>query len=103
MFEMSETRKNYLRIPANARATIPVTSNLLCLRMLILQAKKSCTKAEVMPCSEAQNHMNAHNVCYLQSSQELENINEVNTCPTMKSKLCYRLKRLRESVNHCNY
>jgi hypothetical protein len=71
MFQMVEIKKSYLRIPVRARATIPVTRSLLCLRMLILQAKKSCTKAEVMPCLEAQNHINAHDARYLQSYQEL--------------------------------
>lgn len=75
LFRMFETTRHYLRIPTSARTTIPAISNVFCLRILILQAKKICTKAEVMPYSKGQNHTNARNVRYPQSYQELGNIN----------------------------
>lgn len=102
MFQMFQTRRNYLRIPISARTVIPAINNLLCLRILILQAKKSCTKAEVMPYSEAQNHINAYNVRNPQSYQELENIDSQHV-PNRVSKCSYSLKRLCESVNRCRY
>jgi len=84
---MFETRiRNYSRIPASATVTIPVTSDLLRVRILILQAKKTCTKAEVIPCPEVETHTYACNICYPQSYQELESINEVNACPSRISK-----------------